>query len=367
MALTSSDETDLLLPLHRGVHENPRFATFLARLQRRTGATYVGLAARRTGALQSDLTEYFAGEDVHKRARIRGIDKLSTLIDYQGERLRPGRVYSVAEFTDHDPAYREQRARGIERLGIADERVVRVADDPGISAWLMLARNKPCTAADSALLSSLAPYISAITQSLIATDRLRTDAMIANEGLQRAGAGWILFDAHARVLAVEAATGMKLQTLASIAAQPGHRLRNIGVAASRILSAAATDLAGGDAQHSRTVVLHETPRIEALLSPRDARIETAFGSPAMVALCRFPRERSAARAHRLAELFGLPPRESELAIALSDGLSIAEAARAMGLTLETARNYSKKLYAKLDVRGQAELVSRVHESSAFLA
>jgi DNA-binding CsgD family transcriptional regulator len=38
----------------------------------------------------------------------------------------------------------------------------------------------------------------------------------------------------------------------------------------------------------------------------------------------------------------------------------------MGLTIETARNYSKKLYAKLGVRGQAELVRLVYESSAVL-
>ncbi len=367
MALTSSDETDLLLPLHKGVHEEPRFATFLARLQRRTGADHVGLTARRTGASSTPATTFFAGEDLRGQAHQRGIDNLATLIDYQGNRLRPGRVYSVAEFTDHDPAYRGRRAQGIERLGIADERVVRVSEDPEISAWLMLARRKTCTAADSALLSSLAPYIAAITQSLIATDRLRNDAILASEGLRRAGTGWIAFDTQARILAIETATAARLQELAGIVAQVGHRLQNIRVAASRILDTSASELAGIGARHARPVVLSESPRIEALLSPADAHDHAVSGTASMIALCRFPRARSASRSVHLAELFDLPAREAQLAIALCDGQSIAEAARTLGLTLETARNYSKRLYAKLHVRGQAELVGRVHESIAILA
>ncbi|MEJ2459021.1 MAG: helix-turn-helix transcriptional regulator, partial [Novosphingobium sp.] len=65
--------------------------------------------------------------------------------------------------------------------------------------------------------------------------------------------------------------------------------------------------------------------------------------------------------------FELPRREAELAVALNEGLSIAEAAERMGLTLETARNYSKRLYAKLGVRGQAQLVRLVSDSVAVMA
>ena len=36
-----------------------------------------------------------------------------------------------------------------------------------------------------------------------------------------------------------------------------------------------------------------------------------------------------------------------------------EAAADLGLTVETARNYSKKIYAKTGARGQAELVRNI--------
>jgi len=41
---------------------------------------------------------------------------------------------------------------------------------------------------------------------------------------------------------------------------------------------------------------------------------------------------------------------------MAQATSISDAADALGLTIETARNYSKKIYAKTGARGQAELV-----------
>ena len=87
----------------------------------------------------------------------------------------------------------------------------------------------------------------------------------------------------------------------------------------------------------------------------------------MLALCRLPNARTAQSVERLSRLFDLPPREAALAIALNEGQTIAEAAASMGLTIETARNYSKRLYAKLGVRGQPELVRLVCDSVAVMA
>jgi DNA-binding CsgD family transcriptional regulator len=89
-------------------------------------------------------------------------------------------------------------------------------------------------------------------------------------------------------------------------------------------------------------------------------------APAVIALCRFPPALSLERAQRLAELHALPRREAELAIRVSGGASIAEAAEDMGLTLETARNYTKRIYARLGVRGQAELATLVCTGGAAL-
>ena len=48
-------------------------------------------------------------------------------------------------------------------------------------------------------------------------------------------------------------------------------------------------------------------------------------------------------------------------------MSIDEAAGEVGLTIETARNYSKKIYAKAGARGQPELVRNILVSVLALA
>ena len=67
------------------------------------------------------------------------------------------------------------------------------------------------------------------------------------------------------------------------------------------------------------------------------------------------------------ELFKLSRSEARLALALSHGKTIAEAADDIGITVETARNYSKRLFSKTGTRRQAELVRIILSSVVALA
>jgi DNA-binding CsgD family transcriptional regulator len=61
----------------------------------------------------------------------------------------------------------------------------------------------------------------------------------------------------------------------------------------------------------------------------------------------------------LRELYALTPAEARLATHLSCGRSVEEAAAEMGVTVNTARAYLKRIYSKLGVRRQSELVRRL--------
>ena len=126
--MTSTDETDLIMPLYAGVHEEPRFSAFLEILRRRTQAEYVGLILRHGDTPLENATEFFAGRDLRNEAHEMLTNELYMLERIHYDRLRPGRVYSPAEFVDHDPAYKAERARHARQLGIADERVVRIIE-----------------------------------------------------------------------------------------------------------------------------------------------------------------------------------------------------------------------------------------------
>ena len=90
-------------------------------------------------------------------------------------------------------------------------------------------------------------------------------------------------------------------------------------------------------------------------------------APALIAYVHGDSWSSADRCDQLAELFALLPSEARLALALSRGMTIAEAASDLGLTIETARTYSKKIYAKTGARGQPDLVRFIHRSVLAIA
>ena len=360
--MTSRDETDLLLPLFSGLSEDARFSTFLERLRRRTGAEYIGLIQREGIGPHAEVSEFHAGIDL--RARAQASDPLDTpaLDRFHYDSLRPGRVYSISEFFDHDPVYRAERKRRMHDLGIADERVVRIPDIGDVSAWLIMARAQPCTAADSALLSNLAPYLGEALRASVELERNRIRAAVSVQGLARSATAWMVMDREARLLSIDPRLDAWMVDTLGYHPRIGERLRDLGVQTERELMAAAAHFTGDAPEAPRALLLYEHPRLEALLSAT-----TGMPRRSMLVLCRLPHARTGESVERLVRLFDLPRREAELAVALNEGLSIAEAAERMGLTLETARNYSKRLYAKLGLRGQAELVRLVSDSVAVMA
>jgi len=362
MALTSRDETDLLLPLFRGWAEERPYSMFLERLRRRIDALYVAVIQRVGSGPHAHLREFYAGIELRALAQASDPLEAHALDRFHYDTLRPGRVYAMSEFFDHDPVQRAERARRMHRLGVADERVVRMAEVEDTSTWLVVARSTACSAADAALLSSLAPYLEEAVRAQLELERNRVRASVSVQGLARSATAWMVLDREARLLSIDPRLEDWMARTLEYTPRIGERLRDLGVRAERELVAAATHFCGEEPGPARPLLLYEHPRLEALLTAT-----TDLPRRAMLVLCRLPNARTATSVERLASLFDLPRREAELAVALNEGQSIAEAAAAMGLTLETARNYSKRIYAKLGVRGQAELVRLVSDSVAVMA
>lgn len=317
MALRSTDPADLLLPLYEGLHEEPRWATFLRRVQRRTRADYVGLIFGQGDAPLRDATQWFTGADVQARAQ--ELADLAALDPTPYHRLRPGRVYSAAEMIDpDDPRHDRFRRDYLVPLGMRHGRFVRVTEPRGGNAWLCLTRGADdFGAADSALLSALAPHLTIALRTLGEMERARFAASVAADALARAGIGWRALDRDGQPIEAGGAVP-----------PPGAPLLTV---------------------------------------PVPDRPLTASVMPATVALTREARAGHVAQAEALARLFALLPSEARLALHLADGLNLVEAAQKLGLTIETVRNYSKRLFAKTGTRGQADLVRAVLTSVASLA
>ncbi len=301
MAIARADETDLLIPLHEGVHDGWR--VFLARLQQRLRAGEAAIIVR-----SGDAVARFGVAGVVGEA---GLDPWLA-------GLRRGRVYAASE-------------RGEKRPG----RFVRADDVSGVSAWLAVARDgREFSAADGALLGALAPHLAVALRTFVVLERARLREAVSAVVLGRAGVGWIAFARDARVLAAS-----------DVVTRIGERL--VGVRSEEGAVVAAFCLAPG---MPVAVPLGEGAL---LLVP-------GVGEVSAIGLVTHPRNRDGAtQAEVLASLYGLAPSEARLAAAVAGGLSLAEAAVALGLTIETARNYSKRVFAKMRVRGQVEMVRAV--------
>ena len=89
--------------------------------------------------------------------------------------------------------------------------------------------------------------------------------------------------------------------------------------------------------------LSKCPWVEMLVTPVQAPAFAGSQTPAAIVYISGDRRSQADRCEQLVDLFGLLPSEARLAWMLAQATTISEAADALGLTVETARNYSKNL------------------------
>lgn len=317
MALTRADETDLLLPLHEGLHEAQPWSTFLARLRQRVRADAVELVIAPSGQVGERRIAVPPGAAVADNRMWRA-------------GLRPGRAYSV----EHGPGFGQ---------------VVRVGEPGGASAWLAIRRAaRDFSAADAALLARLAPHLAIALRTRVALDQANIAERLSEEALRRAGVGWVSFEAGGRVLALSDGAADVL----------GERWAGAGLGSGDV----AATLEGATA---RLVRVRE-PAAWMLLVPLSVT-PVAAPAVALIGLIAVPRSGDeAGRVAVLGDLFGLPPSEARLAAALAAGASLTEAAGQLGLTIETARNYSKRVFAKMRARGQPDVVRLIGASLARL-
>lgn len=331
MALLAGDQRELSLPLMTGVFEERAFGMFLERLRARTGAHRVMLFAGRPGESTG-----IAREVVARGTEPLDLSELDSGFDLTINALRPERVYALAELPlEGDMPRTERRAA----QGLNFGRLLRVTPREDLNAWLLLFHaTTDFTAADSALLSALAPHFAAAIELRARLDLLELRASVAEDALARLGIA-------------QAAVGPDGRALF---ADPGLRLpRGAGLA---------------EAARSGEVRLAGEPGTPLLVRPFQGGGHQLPGPVCAVAAMR--RSRRANRrdaAVVLERLHGLSAREAQLADALSRGEPLVEAGVAIGLTPETARNYSKRIYAKTGTTGQADLARLILEGLAVLA
>ncbi len=354
---------DLLLALLNGGFETPPWSTFLDELRRRTRADYASLIFRPPGLPSNSVFYLYSG----KRWPA-GIEQVYRESFYnQGPphfEMIEGRAYTFDELLRSDnPAHVAYRKAVMTPSGINAARMMRVEEPSGVSTWLTTTRRKgDFTSEDDALLHSIAPYLRSVLRSYVALERERTSAALAGDAIHRLNFGWITLDAAGHILEADPRGHHILAESGVLHRGTQGHLKGETARQSQEIIAAIKAIAGAANARPRAIVLSRDPWLDMLLVPASRNTISAKSVPAVVAYVHSDSTLSADRCEQLAQLFGLLPSEARLALALGRGMSIADAAKALDLTVESARTYSKKIYAKTGARGHADLVLFVQRS-----
>jgi DNA-binding CsgD family transcriptional regulator len=360
---------DLLLCLLDGVFEVPAWRTFLDKLRSQTASDYASLIFRPPGLVPNTVLHLYSGTRspvvVQELYRARFFKTDPTPYHNMVE----GRIYSLNELLDlKDPAHEAFYRQIMAPSGMNEMRMVRMVEASGVTAWLTITRRaRDFHREVDALLAQLTPYLRSVLRSFVALERERVNGLLAGEVIQRLNCGWIALDASGKVLETDAGGGQFLRDSSVLSRDSKGYLRTNSLNTGEKIVDVIRELTAAPGTRARCVILSREPWIDMLVVPANQASQSAKSVPAVIAYVQGDFSASPERCERLRRLFKLSSSEARLALALARGLSLGEAAQELALTIETTRTYSKKVYAKVGARGQADLVRVIHRSLLLIA
>lgn len=355
----------LLLAVQAGPLEAPPWTRFVRLLREHVGGNFANLIFRRADADPAngiEVRDALAPPDwLWTRYRESFADR--DPIPYFA--MQPGRVYAYAELDGvaalAPDAFREEflRAADFEHFLI-----FRVVEPGGSNIWVTITRSggKPdfgageralCERLARALVPALSCY-AALLDRAVETQMYRRAADLLSFGV-------VSLDSNGVVVAVDDAARRWIDD-AGVLAIRGDRLHALqrGIDLPQRIAAAT------EAGEAAAIHLGDADGIDLLLVPLDPRADAGpRGVRLMLYLSgRRPSQRDIS-AH-VAALFGLSDTQARLAMLLANGRTLAEAAGDIGITEQTARTYSKDIYARTGTTRQGELIQRILTSVAVL-
>ncbi|WP_404482552.1 helix-turn-helix transcriptional regulator [Novosphingobium sp. BL-52-GroH] len=373
--MTGEIPAGLLVPLIEGLVEDPPWRRFLEALRLAVAGDYASLVFRPLplGTPEARVIHLYSGHASPPPVSRHYRENLYLRDPMPYHAMAEGRTYRLDELLQFgEPSHDAYLTQLLVPSGMNHLRMIRFAQSGaerhGVSGWITVTRREGEFGAEvDVLLESLGPFVRPALAGFVALERERMTAAVAREAVRRLNFGWLTLDGEGRVLDADALGGRMLADGARIARGKDGRLTARDAGLRRQLLAAIRELAQDSHARPRAIVLGREPWLDLLLVPSGQRMGTTQAAPAIIGYLHADNWSSADRCDQLAQLFDLAPSEARLALALSRGMSISEAAPELGLTVESARTYSKRIYAKTGARGQADLVRFIHRSVLVIA
>jgi len=246
----------------------------------------------------------------------------------------------------------------------------------GMLARLRLSRRRSeprFSQRDRRLLELLTPHLRQAIQIYAKLNRMTSERDVYQGAVDQLSVATIILDEHGRLLNTNAVASALLAEADGLR-RSGQQLLIEDRAINHKLQEALSSII-------RAQQNGETSVVRALRVPRGSgRADLGLviravpasewsegqASPCAAVFLSDPELREPASRQILGELFNLTPAETNVAILLSRGLSLAEVAESQNISRHTARAQLKSIFAKTGISRQAELVRMVVKSVASL-
>ncbi|MEE4143878.1 MAG: helix-turn-helix transcriptional regulator [Halieaceae bacterium] len=254
---------------------------------------------------------------------------------------------------------------------------VDTGEPEGLLARLRFSRRRdeaPFSARDREVLALITPHLHLALEIYARLNQMTSERDIYAGAIDQLSVATIILDEQGRLLNTNALASALLKEGDGLSLR-GKHLRIESRSTDRELqSALGSVIAAQRAGETSVVKALRVPRpggrppLGLVIRPVPVG-EWAEGQagPCAAVFLSDPEQHDSASQQTLGELFGLTPAESNVAILLARGLSLAEVSQVQNISPHTARAQLKSIFAKTGVSRQAELVRMIIKSVASLA
>jgi DNA-binding CsgD family transcriptional regulator len=233
--------------------------------------------------------------------------------------------------------------------------------------------NEPFGTADVAQLNVLIPHLTRAIQLTMRLSDAGLDHQVALDGLERTHSATLVVDGNGRILFATRLAEAALREVGGLHAVNGRLFGADRVSSARLahLIRGAADTAAGAALHTNCgglAIEREDGRLPltVLVAPfRPNRPVPGAQIPAALVFIRDPELGTVAN-EILTDLFGFTRAQAAVAAHMANGESLEQIALALRISLLTARDHLKAIFAKTGTSRQSQLVALLSRTVATL-
>ena len=384
VATPSVSRFDLLGLLYQGAVSATPWQAFAEALRVAMGARNVMITLHHVGD---------QGRDSYVMASIRDdtIDWAAVEVQYRrdymsDDPLRPDLMVPGQMATRDDVPISESPPEFLKQLGLSHCLRTCVAEPGGMRCWVDVVRGREhaqarFSATELALLQDLTPHLGHALELFARLKSQETERAVYESMVEHFGLGCMLISDAGELVHINRVAQDIVQSWPGVTLQGGWLRLQDQIAQCAVDDALRKVLAAhrrGDSEQAGELVrLGELGgRLLGLLvypAPLQAYYRSGQAPSAIVYLTDLSAGIAAVKPGqkellgRIGRLFDLTRQEARLALLLAYGHNLAEAACEMCIAENAARNYSKKIYAKMGIGGQTDLVRLMLRSLSFLS